>query len=141
MECQARIIEHECGCIIYYLPRLSPITRICGRAEFSCFNQIKTALERGENTTFKCTCLPACFELNYSTEISKAPLTLEGIVPKEAVLQKIPRDQYRFTDLFSLQFFFFIPMLKRFNFVAGKVLQSFSSSTRRELSAATSKKN
>lgn len=108
MECQARIIEHECGCIIYYLPRLSPNTRICGRAEFPCFNQIKTTLERGENTTHKCTCLPACFELNYSTEISKAPLTLEGIVPKEAVLQKIPRDQYRLREFFfSIRFFQF----------------------------------
>lgn len=68
------------------------IYRICGRAEYSCYNQIKTAIELGENTTYKCVCLPACFELNYGAEISKAPLTT---VPKENALKKIPRDEYR----------------------------------------------
>lgn len=105
MECQARIIEQFCGCVIYYLPRLSPNTRICSRADFQCFNQIKVAIERGENTTYKCTCMPACFELNFAGEISTAPLTMQGIVPKEAVLKKFPGDQYRFEEKFLFRRF------------------------------------
>lgn len=95
MECQSRIIAELCGCIIYYLPKISEGIRICSRSDFNCYNRVKTAIERGESDTYQCVCLPACYELNFAAELSSAPLVSENIYSDQEILKHFPNDQFR----------------------------------------------
>lgn len=74
MECYSHAIEDACGCVIYYMPRLSQNISVCSRASSSCYNSIRISLDRGENVNYSCPCLPACDELSYSGTITTAPL-------------------------------------------------------------------
>lgn len=74
MECEARIIEHACGCVQFYMPRLSEDTNICNQKDFKCFDDLSVTIELGHNQTFKCTCLPGCFEISYRPSVYMSEL-------------------------------------------------------------------
>lgn len=66
----------ECGCVVYYMPRISQKTKICNRVNSKCYNSVRISLERGDNKEYQCHCLPGCDELCFSGEVSVAPLTI-----------------------------------------------------------------
>lgn len=74
MECYSRVIEIECGCVIYYMPRLNQSSKVCNRGHNNCYNPLRISLERGENEKYDCRCFPACDEISYSGTLSTAPL-------------------------------------------------------------------
>lgn len=74
MECYSRAIENECGCVLYYMPRLNHNSKICNRGNYRCYNPLRISLERGDNAKYNCHCYPACDEISYSGTISSAPL-------------------------------------------------------------------
>lgn len=84
MECFSKIIEEVCGCVIYYMPRINVNTKICNRAESKCYNPIRISIERGDNTQYRCKCMPGCDELNYFGEQSSAPLETTNFFQKDA---------------------------------------------------------
>lgn len=86
MECFSRVIEEVCGCVIYYLPRFNQHTKICNRAESSCYNKVRIAMERGDDLDHKCDCNAGCDELNFFGEVSTTPLTTT-FFHKEQMLQ------------------------------------------------------
>lgn len=74
MECESRILESVCGCVLYYMPRVNKDTTICNRDDWTCYDNIKLAIELNTNDSYKCSCLPSCFELSYVSDISHATL-------------------------------------------------------------------
>lgn len=69
-ECQSRIMDENCGCVVYYMPRIRPDINICSRKDHKCFNMVRTAVELGLNQSFVCKCLPACFEVGYGNTLA-----------------------------------------------------------------------
>lgn len=88
MECESRILIEMCGCVLYYMPRIDENTNICSRDDYTCYNQIKLAIELAVNETFKCNCLPGCFEINYSADISTARLGTEGFAVQQNIIRR-----------------------------------------------------
>lgn len=80
MECFSQAIESECGCVIYYMPRFHDQSRVCNRIDSNCYNPLRILLERGEHSKYKCNCLPACNELDFTGESSAAKLKNDFIV-------------------------------------------------------------
>lgn len=78
MECESRIYERECNCVLYYMPRISEDVNICGNSDMICTMNIKRLLEQKYNSSYSCTCLPACFAIAYGAEISMAPIIPNG---------------------------------------------------------------
>lgn len=78
MECESRYLIEQCGCVLYYMPRVDENTNICNQDDWQCFEAIKLAVEMSSNDTFQCDCLPGCFEINYGADISTARLGTEG---------------------------------------------------------------
>lgn len=74
MECYSRAIEEECGCVLFYMPRLTRQTKICTRLLSSCYNPLRISLENGINSKYQCTCYPPCDEINYSGVVATTPL-------------------------------------------------------------------
>lgn len=65
MECESLATESACGCVRYYMPRLRNDTKICTRQSANCYENIRMDIEKTA-VALSCTCLPACFEINYS---------------------------------------------------------------------------
>lgn len=86
MECESRILIEQCGCVLYYMPRISDSTTICNRDNWQCYESIKLAIELATNDTFHCNCLPGCFEISYDAEISTARLGTEGFAVREHII-------------------------------------------------------
>lgn len=58
------------------MPRINQNTKICNRAESNCYNQIRIAMERGEDKAHQCNCKSGCDELSFSGEVSTTPLSI-----------------------------------------------------------------
>lgn len=69
-ECQSRIMAENCGCAVYYMPRIRADINICGRKDIKCVTMVKAAVELGQNKSFECNCLPACFEVSYANTLA-----------------------------------------------------------------------
>lgn len=75
MECESRLTEEACQCVMYFMPRSTEDTNICGRSDNKCYEKIKLAIDLSANDTFSCSdCLPGCFEINYLNSISTAEI-------------------------------------------------------------------
>lgn len=73
MECFSEAMEQECGCVMYYMPRLNQNSKICTRANYECYNPLRISLERRENSKYDCSCYPSCNSISYSGELSTIP--------------------------------------------------------------------
>lgn len=73
-ECEAKLYLERCNCSLYYMPRFNDDVAICGRVDTACVNSVARLLQAGGNTSFQCECLPGCFAVSYTTEISLSPL-------------------------------------------------------------------
>lgn len=74
MECETKIFEAECNCILYYMPKMNEKMSICGRNDQPCVATTSKKIQDKINSHYACECLPGCFSLSYSSEISMAPL-------------------------------------------------------------------
>lgn len=86
LECQARLEVLRCGCNQYFMPRVLRTVlvdgvptevRICTRDEQQCLHEVRLAVASPQNATYRCDCLPACFEIHFdkrltTTEIGSA---------------------------------------------------------------------
>lgn len=89
MECESRILIKTCGCVLFYMPRLHEDTEICGHDRMPCAQTMKLAIERVDNHTFTCDCLPGCIEINYKADVSTAKLGQNFLMP-ETILNRLP---------------------------------------------------
>lgn len=92
MECESKILMQHCGCVLYYMPRLNEDTTICNRENSVCYEEIKLAVELGTNSSFRCECLPGCFEISYTADMSTARLGTSGFEGREHVLSNLNKD-------------------------------------------------
>ncbi|KAJ6634965.1 Pickpocket protein 28 [Pseudolycoriella hygida] len=82
LECQSYLIEQACGCVLYFMPKMGNETPICNRDDFDCYRDMISAIELTQNETYSCNCLPGCFELSYSNEVSVAKLGTDQFYTK-----------------------------------------------------------
>lgn len=74
MECESKLLAQHCGCVLYYMPKVSEDIKICNRQEAVCYDQIRGAIEQQNNVSFQCLCFPACYEISYGRYLSGARL-------------------------------------------------------------------
>lgn len=76
-------MDENCGCAIYYMPRIRPDINICGRNNQKCVAMVRAAIELGQNKSFVCTCLPACFEVSYANALAISRVGNEKFILRE----------------------------------------------------------
>lgn len=105
MECESRIYDQNCGCIMYYLPRIREDISICGGTDQYCVRNVMRLIESKTNSSFVCNCLPSCYAINYEAELSGAPILMHAshshVEYKTSVLSS-----HDVTDLAILHVFF-----------------------------------
>lgn len=75
MECEANLITTECGCVLYYMPKVTEDVRICNQKDLSCYEKIRFAIESQNNKTWSCAnCLPGCYEFSFGRELTTSVL-------------------------------------------------------------------
>lgn len=74
LECEAKLLLRECSCVLYYLPRIDPLARVCGPNDNQCTDRVQTEIE-SSLTNLSCeNCWPGCFELTYRATLSTASI-------------------------------------------------------------------
>lgn len=105
MECESRIYDNNCGCIMYYLPRIRDDVSICGGSDQLCVKNVMQLIESKTNSSFTCNCLPSCYAIGYEAELSVAPTLTQAqhshVKYKTSLLKK-----YAVSDLAILHVFF-----------------------------------
>ncbi|GAB0088073.1 Pickpocket protein 28 [Sergentomyia squamirostris] len=104
MECESMVIAKHCGCILYYMPKTSTEQQICSLKDAECYESIKTAVK--VNASLTCSCLPACYEIDYGRDSSSSPLGIGYFLTKETTLKKYSYDYVR--DNIALLHIFFV---------------------------------
>lgn len=104
MECESRLLTNVCGCVLYYMPRVDENTIICSREDIDCSKELKLVIQLGQNATYKCDCLPGCFEISYRADVTTAMLSNEFRVPQ--VMLKMHSREYVQNNLAVLHVFY-----------------------------------
>lgn len=77
LECEAKLLLRECSCVLYYLPRIDPMARVCGPNDNLCTDRVQTEIE-SSLTNLSCeSCWPGCFELTYKATPSTASIVTD----------------------------------------------------------------
>lgn len=84
-----------CGCVVYYMPRIRADINICNRLDFKCIERVQTIIDLGQNSTFSCRCLPACFEVSYASSLAVSRLGYEGFLLRDLRLRNATQDNIR----------------------------------------------
>ncbi|EDW00314.1 pickpocket protein 28 [Drosophila grimshawi] len=74
LECEAKLLLRDCKCVLYYLPRIDPMARICGPNDNNCTNRVQTDIESSRGELSCENCWPGCFELTYKYAMSSSPI-------------------------------------------------------------------
>ncbi|XP_055644078.1 pickpocket protein 28 [Toxorhynchites rutilus septentrionalis] len=104
MECEARLIQENCGCVLYYMPKLREDTKICSKADAGCYEEIKSSIALTANTSLMCSCLPGCFEISYSMYLTTAELCIGKFKIREKLLTQ--NDSYARANIALVYIFF-----------------------------------
>uniref|UniRef100_A0A182WSG5 Pickpocket n=1 Tax=Anopheles quadriannulatus TaxID=34691 RepID=A0A182WSG5_ANOQN len=94
LECEAKLILENCGCVLYYLPKLYEDTKICSRANARCYEQIRSSIAFTANTSISCSCLPGCFEISYVPDLTTAELQVGRFGIRETLLDNVKDEVY-----------------------------------------------
>lgn len=94
MECESRLVSQECGCVLYYMPRVDENTTICSQDQIDCAAKLKQTIQMGMDATARCDCMPGCFEINYRADVSTAMMSNEFMV-SEPVLKYFSPDNVK----------------------------------------------
>uniref|UniRef100_A0A182Q3R4 Pickpocket n=1 Tax=Anopheles farauti TaxID=69004 RepID=A0A182Q3R4_9DIPT len=105
LECEAKLILENCGCVLYYLPKLYEDTKICSRANARCYEQIRSSIAFTANTSLSCTCLPGCFEISYIPDVTTAELEIGKFGIRENLLDSVKDAQYAKNNLALIYIF------------------------------------
>uniref|UniRef100_A0A182YAL4 Uncharacterized protein n=1 Tax=Anopheles stephensi TaxID=30069 RepID=A0A182YAL4_ANOST len=105
LECEARLILENCGCVLYYLPKLCEETKICSRANARCYEQIRSSIAFTANTSIVCTCLPGCFEISYIPDVTTAELQVGKFGIRENLLDEVKDEEYAKKNLALIYIF------------------------------------
>uniref|UniRef100_A0A182UKS5 Pickpocket n=1 Tax=Anopheles melas TaxID=34690 RepID=A0A182UKS5_9DIPT len=94
LECEAKLILENCGCVLYYLPKLYEDTKICSRANARCYEQIRSSIAFSANTSISCSCLPGCFEISYVPDLTTTELQVGRFDIRETLLDHVKDEVY-----------------------------------------------
>lgn len=89
MECESQIIEDNCGCVQYYMPRNSDDTDICSQKDYVCYSREANAIDLGADSAHKCICFSGCFEIYYKPTVFAATLGSGEFGLRESFIQTI----------------------------------------------------
>lgn len=81
LECESQVMEAQCGCVMYYMPRPSSDSVICGPKDMTCINQfVSTQDVYNESSCHEC--LPECVGLHYESTATSAKLHKRAKIPQ-----------------------------------------------------------
>lgn len=112
------------------MPRVNDNTSICNRDDWECYEKIKLAIELATNDTFQCNCLPACFEMSYTADVSAAQLGTDGFFLRQKVIRVTNSDFVKYELQFAAfalsliliqHFFYIVIILYRCKFIMRRV--------------------
>ncbi|XP_065076029.1 pickpocket protein 28 [Ochlerotatus camptorhynchus] len=118
MECEARLIQENCGCVLYYMPKLKEDTKICSKGDAACYEKIRSSIALTANTTLICSCLPGCSEIAYTMDLSTADLCVGRFKVRESLLDV--NESYARENI-ALVYIFFSEMYFR-SFTKGELI-------------------
>ena len=95
MECEAQIVQNECDCVMYYMPRINADTNICGRSADECYSKVRKQVDASEDDASVCNCLPGCFAMSYDSDLSFSKIVPNGKVVQESLLKDVSHDFVR----------------------------------------------
>lgn len=78
MECEAKVINRSCGCVMPFMPRLNEDIVICDNEGFKCSVKTKLLLDQLNNDFESCDCLPGCTDIGYEHIISSSELVVNN---------------------------------------------------------------
>lgn len=122
---------------MYHMPRIEPDINICGPVDWQCYDDVKDAMDLGVSKNFTCTCIPACFGINYDTETSVSRLLDNSHGIREKMLREMP-SEYRQKNIAVLQIYYKENFFRSQNkeeligfteFLCESLLHTFSSSS------------
>ncbi|XP_035782625.1 pickpocket protein 28-like [Anopheles albimanus] len=94
LECEAKLILENCGCVLYFLPKLYEDTKICSRADARCYELVRNSIAFTSNTSVSCSCLPGCFEISYVPDLTTAELHVGQFDIRETMLEDVKDEKY-----------------------------------------------
>lgn len=70
---------------------------ICGRSDAACVQKVAEKMQEKRNASFICDCRPGCYEIEFDSNMSRAPLH-----PQAPILQKgrYAADNVSFVNIF-----------------------------------------
>lgn len=74
------------------MPRIAPDLKICGPIDWSCYEDVKDAMDLRLNDSFTCSCMPSCYAVSYDTEISISKLLERSYGIREKMLRSMTTD-------------------------------------------------
>uniref|UniRef100_A0A182PGQ2 Pickpocket n=1 Tax=Anopheles epiroticus TaxID=199890 RepID=A0A182PGQ2_9DIPT len=105
LECESKLILQNCGCVLYYLPKLYEETKICSRANARCYEEIRNSIAFSANTSIFCSCLPGCFEISYVPDLTSAEIQVGTFDTRETMLDNVKDKQYAKENLALIYIF------------------------------------
>lgn len=97
-ECERILLGAACNCSMYYMLQLDNDTDMCGKPQHECVHLAAMTLTMNLNSTFRCNCLPSCYDISYSSSMSMTPIFGSSDITKQTGLAK--------DDLVALSAFF-----------------------------------
>lgn len=110
MECESKIYDKYCNCVLYYLPRTRKDITICAGADEPCIQSVTRLIASKTNSSLMCDCLPSCYALHYTSEISSAPILNQAshshVEYTSNVLERYPIGDLAIVHIFFKEFSF-----------------------------------
>uniref|UniRef100_A0A1A9WF90 RNA helicase n=1 Tax=Glossina brevipalpis TaxID=37001 RepID=A0A1A9WF90_9MUSC len=105
-ECEARLLQKICSCILYYLPRSDPTIPICGPNDNVCTNHLLMRIESTSDSLACNDCLPGCFELTYRINLSTSPIMAGTFGNPNGYPEGVFNNATGIRDISTLHFFY-----------------------------------
>lgn len=114
MECVSLTIEEDCDCVLYYMPRQFNGSKICNRQKATCYEKVLFSIDSTYSQDKTCSCLPACYEINYGRELSSAKLGNGAFQTAENIFAY--RDENYVQNNLAIIHIYFVVIILQLNF-------------------------
>ncbi|CAO1326621.1 unnamed protein product [Diamesa hyperborea] len=81
LECLAKFMKQECGCVKFSLPHDAE-TKVCNQHQLQCYNDATTKylIEESFKANYQCGCLPSCNHIEYTAEVSQTEFHFDKVI-------------------------------------------------------------
>ncbi|XP_037915033.1 pickpocket protein 28-like [Hermetia illucens] len=107
MECEAKLHRERCDCVQYYMPHIEPNANVCGLSDMKCSDSVRYKTHKTSEELYQCSeeCIPACFELGFSTNIYSSRLSHKQFLISDKPIQSMS-EQYAEDNIVAVHFYY-----------------------------------